>query len=94
MYWWQDKDGQKKLRLIWKKLVENGYDARWSKSHMFVKLYNSNEDYVCDAYASTWHSLGLIWVKRWSTEIGTTFDPYKAYDMMVEYFTKKETLSS
>lgn len=94
MYWWQDKDGQKKLRLIWEKLIENGYDARWSNGHMHVKLYNSNGEYVCNAYASTWHSLGLIRVERWITEIGTTFDPYKAYDMMVEYFNKKETLST
>ena len=92
MYWHQDKDGQKKLRLIWEKLVENGYDARWSKGNMFVKLYDSNGKYVCEAYSSTWYSLGLIWVKHWCTEIGTTFDPYKAYDMMVRYFNGETEL--
>ena len=93
MYWWQDKDGQKKLQLIWEKLVENGYDARWQKGKMVCKLYDSNGEYVCDAYASTWHSLGIVWVQHWSREIGRTFDPYEAYDMMIEYFNGERELS-
>lgn len=86
MYDWQDKDGQSKLLKILNKLVDNGFNATKGCTH--VKLYDSEGQYVCDAYSSTWHDLGHITVKRWTADIGTTFSPDKAYEMMVDYYNE------
>ena len=51
-------------------------------------MYPWEDKLVCMAYSSSWHDLGLIKVKRWSEEIGSTFDPDKAYDMMLEYYNR------
>lgn len=78
MYDWEDKDGYGKLVKILKRLVENGYNAKMLGSKMFVRLYDPNGEYVCDAYSSSWHSLGLIFIQHWCQEIETTFSPDKA----------------
>lgn len=94
MYDWQDKDGRGKVLKLFNKLVENGFDARLSKSTAtFVSLYNDKGEYVCYAWASNWHNLGLIFIDRWAEKIGTTFSSDEAYNMMIEYFNKKEALS-
>lgn len=90
MYDWQDTDGQSKILRIFSKLIENGFNAKVSYGPAtFVSLYDNKGNYICYAWASNWHSAGLIWVDRWAEKIGTTFSPDKAYDMMIKYFKEK-----
>ena len=90
MYDWQDRDGQGKILKILHKLTENGFNAKLSYGPAtFVSLYNDKGDYICYAWASNWCNLGFIRVSRWCEEIGTTFSPDEAYNMMVRYFEEK-----
>ena len=87
MYPWQDKNGYSKLMKILTKLQENGYNASMSNNLMFVNVYKPNTEHeyrnqICCAYSSTWHNTGLICIYKGIEEVGSTFDPDKAYDFM------------
>lgn len=94
MYDWEDKDGLGKLKRLYKMLQDSGYSPEMSPNKMFIKLFHPiTKQFVVQAYASTWHSLGLIFVQidYGVYEIGFTSSVDKAFDMVVDTY-KSQTI--
>lgn len=93
LYDWQDKDGQAKLQKILTKLLDNGYNARMSNSKMFVQIMGETPTPICQAYSSSWHSVGLIFVYAgWGVpmdERKSTFSADEAYDILVKIYEEE-----
>lgn len=94
MYDWEDKDGLGKLKRLLEMLHDAGYNAEMSGSKMFVTIrHPKTKEFIVQAYASSWHSLGLIFVQTdyGVHEVGTTFSVDKAFKMLVD--THKSLIS-
>lgn len=89
MYEWEDKDGLGKLKRLFKMLQKTGYNPEMSGNKMFVILkHPKTKEFVVQAYASSWHSCGLIFIQTdyGVHDVGTTFSVEKAFDMLVDTY--------
>lgn len=89
MYDWEDKDGLGKLKRLCGMLKAAGFAPKVSGNKMFVILnHPETQEPVVQAYASSWHSLGVIFIQvdYGVHDVGTTFSVDKAYEMMVNTY--------